>query len=128
MVTVEGRLIDWAQPYPRLGQNEDGNLEVFAWNVADNANLWHRGQISLPAIGLMAEPAIIERFQYSSRLWQGDEGLPDNSGPGVGADPRRVFYGWNAGRTGFDLMAWRSRASTCPAQPPRKNPSSRALR
>jgi len=30
-----------------VGQNEDGNLEVFAVDVADNANLWHRRQISL---------------------------------------------------------------------------------
>ncbi len=67
-----------AQPFPAAGQNEDGDLEVFAVNRTNSAALNHRRQISYASDWLDWEDLNHTTLQYNSRLWQTDEGLPDN--------------------------------------------------
>jgi len=67
-----------ARPYPAVGQNEDGNLEVFAMDVDDAASIYHRRQIS-KASGWLDWTSLDQPiFEYNSRTWQVDEGLPSD--------------------------------------------------
>jgi len=70
--------VQQAATYPAVGENEDGNLEVFAADPNDEQTINHRRQIS-SASGWLDWSSLDRRtFEYSSRLWQVDEGLPDN--------------------------------------------------
>ncbi|HXB60942.1 MAG TPA: two-component regulator propeller domain-containing protein, partial [Candidatus Acidoferrales bacterium] len=63
---------------PVVGANEDGDLEVYAVDPNNEDFIHYRRQISGASGWLdwstMDEPI----FAYASRLWQVDEGLPDN--------------------------------------------------
>jgi len=60
------------------GQNEDGNLEVFAVDCNDHSRINHRRQISRASDWLDWSSLDHPTFDYSTRTWQTDEGLPDN--------------------------------------------------
>jgi ligand-binding sensor domain-containing protein/signal transduction histidine kinase len=67
-----------AQPFPAVIANEDGNLEVFAVDLNNSDILNHRRQISHASDWLDWSSLDQPVFQYNSRTWQTDEGLPDN--------------------------------------------------
>jgi ligand-binding sensor domain-containing protein/signal transduction histidine kinase len=58
--------------------NDEGTLEVFAVDVNDSSVLNHRRQISNASDWLDWSSLDQPTFQYNSRTWQTDEGLPDN--------------------------------------------------
>lgn len=65
------------QSAPAVERNEDGDLEVFATDLA-SGKIIHQRQIS-SASGWLDWSALNHRTPpYSSRIWQMDEGLPDN--------------------------------------------------
>ncbi|HEV2393111.1 MAG TPA: two-component regulator propeller domain-containing protein [Verrucomicrobiae bacterium] len=92
-----------AQPYCGVGQNEDGNLEVFAVDVNDPTVLNHRRQISKASEWLDWSSLDHQTFQYGSRLWQTDEGLPHNNVQAI-AQTRDgyLWIGTQAGLARFD--------------------------
>lgn len=83
-VSGEDKWSDWADTgeksgsTPAVGENEDGDLEVFVTDPADYGIIYHRRQISSSSDWLdwsrLGEPV----FDYACRVWQVDEGLPDN--------------------------------------------------
>ncbi|HEX4121699.1 MAG TPA: two-component regulator propeller domain-containing protein [Verrucomicrobiae bacterium] len=73
-----GSLGKRAQPYPAVIMNEEGTLEVFAEDLRDGAVLNHRRQISDASDWLDWATLDQPTFQYNSRTWQTDEGLPAN--------------------------------------------------
>ncbi|HXT13608.1 MAG TPA: two-component regulator propeller domain-containing protein [Candidatus Angelobacter sp.] len=66
-------------PYPAAGANEDGNLEVFAADPRDANVIHHRRQISFASDWLDWSRLDAPTFQYASRTWRTDEGLPGNT-------------------------------------------------
>lgn len=65
------------QSAPAVEKNEDGDLEIFATGL-NSGKIIHQRQIS-SASGWLDWSALDHRTpQYSSRIWQMDEGLPDN--------------------------------------------------
>ncbi len=67
-----------AQPYPAVTANDDGNLEVFAFDPGQRDVINHRQQISKASDWLDWASLDNTTFQYESRTWHSDEGLPDN--------------------------------------------------
>lgn len=63
---------------PAVGQNEDGNLEVFALEAGEGRRINHRRQISRASDWLDWSNLDHPTFDYNTRTWQTDEGLPDN--------------------------------------------------
>ena len=68
------------QPYPALGRNADDNFEIFAINKETGFTLDHKRQISANSEWLDWFSLDHSTFQYRSRTWQVDEGLPHGSG------------------------------------------------
>ncbi len=66
------------QPFLAVGQNEDGNLEIFAREKAAGSTLAHKRQISANSDWLDWFNMDHAYPKYSSRTWQIDEGLPHN--------------------------------------------------
>ncbi|HWD18809.1 MAG TPA: two-component regulator propeller domain-containing protein [Verrucomicrobiae bacterium] len=66
------------QPYPAVGHNSDGNLELFGAEVDDSSILDHKRQIGANSDWLDWERMNQTTFRFASRLWQMDEGLPNN--------------------------------------------------
>ncbi len=66
------------QPYCALCPNEDGNLEVFAVDATNSSVIYHRRQISHASDWLDWTTLDQPVFEYASRTWRVDEGLPDN--------------------------------------------------
>ena len=67
-----------AQPVPAVARNEDGDLEVFALDRQRPEVINHRRQISNASDWLDWSSLDQPTFQYNSRSWQTDEGLPHN--------------------------------------------------
>ena len=67
-----------AQPCPAVAPNEDGDQEVFALDIDDSNTINHRRQISDASDWLDWSSLDTPTFQYASRAWHIDEGLPDN--------------------------------------------------
>jgi len=67
-----------SQPFPGVITDEEGNLEVFAVDSRNADVLNHRRQISNASDWLDWETLDKPMFEYNSRTWQTDEGLPDN--------------------------------------------------
>ncbi len=67
-----------ARPAPVIGQNEDGDLEVFITDLANPDQVIHRRQMGHASDWLDWSSLDRVSFQYSSRTWQTDEGLPNN--------------------------------------------------
>jgi ligand-binding sensor domain-containing protein/signal transduction histidine kinase len=84
LVDASDQWSDWTplgknvQPYPAVRENEDGNLEVFAMDATNSNIILHRSQISSASDWLDWSEIDRRTFQYTSRTWQIDEGLPDN--------------------------------------------------
>jgi len=67
-----------SQPYPAMASDEDEDLEAFAVDLANPSVLNHKRQISHASGWLDWSSLDHATFQYSSRTWQVDEGLPHN--------------------------------------------------
>jgi ligand-binding sensor domain-containing protein/signal transduction histidine kinase len=65
--------------YPAAAANEDSNLEVFALDPSDEDVVYHRRQISSASDWLDWSTLDNPTFQYASRTWRTDEGLPGNT-------------------------------------------------
>ncbi|HZV35058.1 MAG TPA: two-component regulator propeller domain-containing protein, partial [Verrucomicrobiae bacterium] len=68
----------FAQPNLAAEANEDGDLEVFAVDRQNSEKIIHRRQISSASDWLDWSDLDHHTFEYSSRTWQVDEGLPDD--------------------------------------------------
>lgn len=92
-----------SQPYPAVAPDEDEDLEVFAVDLENPAILNHKRQISHASGWLDWSSLDHATFQYSSRTWQVDEGLPNNVVQGI-AQTRDGFLwiGTHEGLARFD--------------------------
>lgn len=91
------------RPCPAVGQNQDGNLEVFAADSEHAAILNHRRQISDNSGWLdwlnMDQPV----YEYASRNWQIEEGLPHNEVQAIAQTPDGYLWvGTRGGLARFD--------------------------
>ena len=92
---------------PAVGQNEDGNLEVFAPDVRDGSRINHRQQISRASDWLDWSSLDQPAFGYSTRTWQTDEGLPDNVVEAITqTQDGYLWVGTRAGLARFDGMSF----------------------
>jgi ligand-binding sensor domain-containing protein/signal transduction histidine kinase len=88
-----------------VGQNEDGNLEVFAVDVRDSSRINHRRQISRASDWLDWSSLDHPTFDYRTRTWQTDEGLPDNVVEAITqTQDGYLWVGTRAGLARFDGM------------------------
>jgi ligand-binding sensor domain-containing protein/signal transduction histidine kinase len=96
-----------SQPHPAVIANEDGDLEVFAVDVQHPATINHRRQISRASDWLDWASLDHATFQYSSRRWQIDEGLPHNTVQAI-AQTRDgyLWVGTRGGLARFDGVAF----------------------
>jgi ligand-binding sensor domain-containing protein/signal transduction histidine kinase len=67
-----------ARSTPAIGQNEDGDLEVFTLDLEKNSQINYKRQMGRASDWLDWSTLDRVSFQYSSRTWQTDEGLPNN--------------------------------------------------
>ena len=96
-----------ARPFPAVGQNEDGNLEVFAVDLHNGATMNHKRQISRASDWLDWATMDHATFQYSSRTWQTDEGLPHNQVLAITQTPEGYLWvGTQGGLARFDGMSF----------------------
>ena len=92
-----------------VGQNEDGNLEVFALDSSDGRRINHRRQISQAKDWLDWSSLDHPTFDYSTRTWQSDEGLPDNVVQAITqTQDGYLWVGTRAGLARFDGMNFTS--------------------
>jgi len=98
-----------AQPSPSVIADEEGNLEVFAVDHNNHDLLNHRRQISRASDWLDWSSLDRPVFQYNSRTWQTDEGLPGNVVEAI-AQTRDGFLwvGTDEGLARFDGVAFTS--------------------
>jgi ligand-binding sensor domain-containing protein/signal transduction histidine kinase len=90
-----------------VGQNEDGNLEVFAVDLTDRRRINHRRQISQASDWLDWSSLDHPTFDYSTRTWQSDEGLPDNVVAAITqTQDGYLWVGTQAGLARFDGMTF----------------------
>ena len=87
------------EPPIAVAANEDGNLEVFAKDPTAPEVLNHRRQISQASDWLDWSSMDHTTFDYNSRTWQVDEGLPNNSVQAVAQ--MRDGYLWIGTRNGL---------------------------
>ena len=92
-----------ARPYFSVITNEEGDQEVFASDV-DNINIInHRRQISSASDWLDWSSLDTPTFQYASRTWHIDEGLPDNLVQAIAqTQDGYLWVGTRAGLARFD--------------------------
>jgi ligand-binding sensor domain-containing protein/signal transduction histidine kinase len=88
-----------SEPYPAVMANEEGNLEVFAVDTRNNNVINHRRQISSASDWLDWSSLDTPTFQYASRTWHTDEGLPDNLVQAIAQT--RDGYLWGGTRAGL---------------------------
>lgn len=92
-----------ARPYPAAAPNEDGNLEVFVLDPEDDNVIHHRRQISSASDWLDWSRLDAPTFQYASRTWRTDEGLPDNTVQAIAQTrDRYLWIGTSHGLARFD--------------------------
>lgn len=73
--------LDWGgalQPSPVIGRNHDGSLEIFAIDEHNASVVNHRRQIIANHDYLLWSSMDRSPLAYSPRVWQTDEGLPNN--------------------------------------------------
>ena len=98
---------EFAQPFPAVGQNEDGDLEIFAVAVNDSSRLNHRRQISNASDWLDWSSLDHATIQYGSRTWRRDEGLPNNVVQAIAQTPDGYLWiGTREGLARFDGVAF----------------------
>ena len=66
------------RPTPAVENNQDGNLEIFAIDRNGDGTVDHNRQISGNLDWLYWSSMDQSALEYASRVWQTDEGLPDN--------------------------------------------------
>ena len=66
------------QSAPAVGRNDDGTLEIFAIDERSGLEVKHRRQIIANYHWLYWSSMDRARLEYSPRIWQTDEGLPNN--------------------------------------------------
>jgi len=100
---------DWAtlgstaRPYFAVITNEEGDQEVFADDVENSNVINHRRQISSASDWLDWSSLDTPTFQYASRTWHIDEGLPDNLVQAIAQTPDGYLWvGTRAGLARFD--------------------------
>lgn len=92
-----------ARPYPAVIANEDGDLEVFVEDPDEPGVINHRQQISSASDWLDWGSLDSTTFQYESRTWHSDEGLPDNLVQAIAQTPDGYLWvGTRAGLAQFD--------------------------
>jgi ligand-binding sensor domain-containing protein/signal transduction histidine kinase len=92
-----------ARPYPAVIADEEGDLEVFAADVDNSAVINHRRQISSASDWLDWSSLDTPTFQYASRTWHIDEGLPDNLVQAIAQTPDGYLWvGTRGGLARFD--------------------------
>ena len=92
-----------ARPYPAVFANEDGDMEVFAVDVDNSEVINHRRQISGASDWLDWLSLDTPTFQYASRTWHIDEGLPDNLVQAIAQTPDGYLWiGTRGGLARFD--------------------------
>ncbi|HWD92497.1 MAG TPA: two-component regulator propeller domain-containing protein [Verrucomicrobiae bacterium] len=92
-----------SRPYPAIIANEDGDLEVFAVDVNNSDVINHRRQISSASDWLDWSSLDTPTFQYASRTWHIDEGLPDNLVQSIAQTPDGYLWvGTRGGLARFD--------------------------
>ncbi|HEX4264251.1 MAG TPA: two-component regulator propeller domain-containing protein [Verrucomicrobiae bacterium] len=98
-----------ARPYPAVIENDDGDLEVFAVDVYNSDVINHRRQISGASDWLDWSSLDTPSFQYASRTWHIDEGLPDNLVQGIAQTPDGYLWvGTRGGLARFDGVQFTS--------------------
>jgi ligand-binding sensor domain-containing protein/signal transduction histidine kinase len=98
-----------AQPYFAVSTNEDGNLEVFAADPVNGSVIHHRRQISYASDWLDWATLDQPVFEYASRTWQVDEGLPDNLVQAITQTPDGYLWvGTREGLARFDGVKFTS--------------------
>lgn len=91
------------RPYPAVTANDDGNLEVFAFDSEQRGVINHRQQISKASDWLDWSSLDNPTFQYNSRTWHSDEGLPDNLVQAITQTPDGYLWvGTRSGLAQFD--------------------------
>ena len=105
-----------ARPFIAVGQNEDGNLEVFAIDLTNPSEINHRRQIS-KASGWLDWTSLDQPvFQYSSRTWQVDDGLPNNNVQAIAqSSDGFLWIGTHDGLAKFDGITFTSYNSFGPS-------------
>jgi ligand-binding sensor domain-containing protein/signal transduction histidine kinase len=92
-----------ARPYFAVITNEDGDQEVFASDIENSNVINHRRQISAASGWLDWSSLDTPTFQYASRTWHIDEGLPDNLVQAIAQTPDGYLWvGTRAGLARFD--------------------------
>lgn len=92
-----------SRPYPAVHPNEDGDLEVFAVDLTNSNVINHRRQISSSSDWLDWSSLDNTTFEYASRTWHTDEGLPDNVVQAIAQTPDGYLWiGTRAGLARFD--------------------------
>jgi ligand-binding sensor domain-containing protein/signal transduction histidine kinase len=91
------------EPYPAVGRNQDGNLEIFGVDSVKRAGIQHKRQISANLDWLdwfsMDQPV----FPYTSRTWQTEDGLPHNVVQAIAQTPDGYLWvGTPSGLARFD--------------------------
>ena len=91
------------EPYPAVGRNQDGNLEIFGVDSVKRSSIQHKRQISANLDWLdwfsMDQPV----FPYTSRTWQTEDGLPHNVVQAIAQTPDGYLWvGTPSGLARFD--------------------------
>ncbi len=114
------------RPTPVIGRNHDGNLEVFAVDERNGSEVNHRRQIIANNDWLSWSSLDRSYLEYSPRVWQTDEGLPNNQVQAMAQTPEGYLWvGTFEGLARFDGVEFKTynRANT----PELKNASITAL-
>jgi ligand-binding sensor domain-containing protein/signal transduction histidine kinase len=98
-----------ARPAPVIGRNRDGNLEIFAIDQRNDSVVNHRRQISANSDWLYWSSMDCVPFQYTSHLWQAEDGLPYNKVQAIAQTADGYLWvGTSMGLARFDGMQFRN--------------------
>ena len=86
-----------------VGQNQDGNLEIFGMDSRAEGMVHHRRQISANTDWLYWSSMDWPPTEYLARVWQTDEGLPNNRVQAIAQTPDGFLWvGTHEGLARFD--------------------------
>jgi ligand-binding sensor domain-containing protein/signal transduction histidine kinase len=114
------------QPTPVIGRNHDGSLEIFAIDERNSSEVHHRRQIIANYHWLDWSSMDRPPLDYSARVWQTDEGLPNNRVQAIAQTPDGYLWvGTSEGLARFDGVEFKTYND--PSTPQLKNASITAL-
>ena len=114
------------QSTPVIGRNQDGTLEIFALDERNGAEVIHRRQIIANYHWLYWSSMDRAPLGYSSRVWQTDEGLPNDRVQALAQTPDGFLWvGTSKGLARFDGVEFKTYNSA--NTPQLKNDSITAL-